>query len=101
MHSRGRPRLLDIGDTNYLASILDANPGLYLDELQARLLDARDVDASIATLSRATQNLAVTKKKVASVALERNELLRATWEATYGDIPMEYFVWLDEASVDN
>jgi hypothetical protein len=30
-----------------------------------------------------------------------NKLLRATWQAEYGDIPAEYFVWLDESSVDN
>ncbi|KAJ7468961.1 hypothetical protein B0H11DRAFT_1661147, partial [Mycena galericulata] len=88
-------------DINYLSSVLDANPGLYLDELQARLLEVRNVDVSIATLSRAIRRLAITNKRVASVALERNELLRATWQAEYGAIPWEYFVWLDEASVDN
>ncbi|KAJ7635762.1 hypothetical protein DFH06DRAFT_902259, partial [Mycena polygramma] len=41
---RGRPRALDMGDMNYLSSILDANPGLYLDELQMRLLDDRNVE---------------------------------------------------------
>jgi hypothetical protein len=35
------------------------------------------------------------------VASERNELLRATWQAAYGEIPMEFFVWLDEAAVDD
>ena|ERR1700720_3141167 len=34
-------------------------------------------------------------------ALERNELLRATWLAEYGDIPADYFVWLDESSIDD
>ncbi|KAJ7870010.1 hypothetical protein B0H13DRAFT_1513247, partial [Mycena leptocephala] len=80
---------------------LDANPGLYLDELQAKLLETRNVDASLSTISRTIRNLAITNKKVASVAVERNERLRATWQAAHGDIPMEYFVWLDEASVDN
>ncbi len=28
-------------------------------------------------------------------------MLRATWQAEYGDIPAEYYVWLDESSVDN
>ena len=28
-------------------------------------------------------------------------MLRATWQAEYGDIPAEYFVWLDESSVDD
>ncbi|KAJ7229587.1 hypothetical protein C8J57DRAFT_1011829, partial [Mycena rebaudengoi] len=41
---RGRPRALDMADMNYLTSLLDVNPGLYLDELQQKLYDARDVD---------------------------------------------------------
>jgi hypothetical protein len=45
--------------------------------------------------------MAMTHKKQAKQASERNELLRATWQAQYGDIPAEYFVWLDESSVDD
>ncbi|KAJ7677221.1 hypothetical protein B0H17DRAFT_871120, partial [Mycena rosella] len=88
-------------DIDYLSALLDANPSLYLDELQEQLADVRQVNVSIPTLSRAIQRLAITKKQVAPEAIERNELLRATWQAAHGDIPMEYFVWLDEASVDN
>jgi len=43
----------------------------------------------------------MTHKQISKTAIERNELLRATWQAEYGDIPAEYFVWLDELSVDN
>jgi hypothetical protein len=74
---------------------------LYLDELQEQLFAARDKDISLATLSRAIRRLAMTHKRVSKTAAERNELLRATWQAMYGDIPAEYFVWLDESSVDN
>ena len=43
----------------------------------------------------------MSNKNVASAALERNELLQATWQAEHGDIPAEYCVWIDEASVDD
>ena len=43
----------------------------------------------------------MTHKQISKTAAERNELLRATWQAEYGDIPAEYFVWLDESSVDD
>jgi len=99
--SRGGPRSLDQGDMTYISSLLDANPTMYLDELQIKLAETRHVDVSIATLSRALRRLAITHKKVSKAAMERNELLRATWQAEYGDIPAEYFVWLDESSVDN
>ena len=39
----------------------------------------------------------MSNKNVASAALERNELLWATWQAEHGDIPAEYCVWIDEA----
>jgi transposase len=98
---RGRRRSLATADLNYLSSILDANPCLYLDELQSRLATDRDVDVSISTIFRAVRSLALSRKRVSKAALERNELLRATWQAEYGDIPADYFVWLDESSVDD
>lgn len=98
---RGRPRTLDQGDLTYITSILEANPVLYLDEIQDRLLEARDVSVSLATLSRTLRRLDVSNKQVAREALERNDLLRATWQAAYGDIPKEYIVWLDESSIDD
>ena len=45
--------------------------------------------------------LALSRKQVSPDAAERNELLRATWQAAYADIPADYIVWLDESSVDD
>ena len=45
--------------------------------------------------------MALSHKGIAKEALERNELLRATWQGVHGDIPKEYIIWLDEASVDD
>ena len=92
---------MDQGDINYIYSILEANPGLYVDEIQQRLFEARNIDVSIATISRALRRLAMSNKKVAREALERDEVLRATWLAEYGDIPPESYLWLDESSVDD
>ena len=98
---RGGARVFNMGDMNYLSSLIDANPVIYLDEIQDSLAQTRNVDVSISTISHALQSLAVTNKQVSTTALERNELLRAVWQAEHGDIPMEYCVWLDEASVDD
>ncbi|KAJ6481125.1 hypothetical protein C8R45DRAFT_754455, partial [Mycena sanguinolenta] len=80
---------------------LEANPTLYLDELQEMLWENREVDVTLSTLSCALKRIAVMNKAVTVKAVERDEILRATWQAVHGDIPMEYFVWLDESSVDN
>ncbi|KAF8192982.1 hypothetical protein BJ912DRAFT_832077, partial [Pholiota molesta] len=88
-------------DINYITSILQAKSVLYLDEIQAALLEYRNIDISLATISRTLQRLAIANKQVTREALERDELHRATWQAAYGDIPAEYCVWLDESSVDD
>jgi transposase len=100
---RGRPRVLDPVDIQYIHALLQANPTLYLvlDELQEQLFAAQDKDVSLATISRAIRKLAMTHKCISKTAAERDEFLRATWQGAYGDIPTEYFVWLDESSVDD
>ncbi|KAJ7179953.1 Homeodomain-like protein, partial [Mycena crocata] len=36
-HRTGRPRTLDPGDLDYIEAIIEANPTLYLDEIQLKL----------------------------------------------------------------
>jgi transposase len=98
---RGRHRALLTSDINYLQSLLNANPSLYLDELQAQLAEVLDVEVSLATISRALRHLALTQKSLSKEALEKDELLRATWQAAYGDMPSNFFFWLDESGVDD
>jgi transposase len=76
---RSRPRVLDPVDIQYIHALLQANPTLYLDELQEQLFAARDKDVSLATISRAIRKLAMTHKCISKTAAERDELLRATW----------------------
>jgi transposase len=56
---RGRPRTLEQGDMHYIHSILEANPTLYVDQIQQQLFDVRDVEVSIATIFCALQRLAI------------------------------------------
>jgi transposase len=98
---RGRPRTLDRGDEIYIESVLEANPALYVDEIQQRLFEVRNVDVSIATVSRAIRRMAISHKTISKEAQERDELVRAAWQVEYGDIPMESFLWLDESGIDD
>jgi hypothetical protein len=82
-----------MADINYLYSLVTANPTLYLDELQDQLYAVHDIYVLITTIWRALHQLAVTHKTVSAASSECNELLRATWQAAYGEIPMEFFVW--------
>lgn len=97
----GRRHVLNTGDLNYLASLIEAKPKIFLDELQEQLLEVRNADVSIATISCSLHNWEITNKAVSSSAIEHSERLHAIWQAAYGDIPAKYCVWLDEASVNN
>lgn len=98
----GRPSMIEDGDIKYISSLLDANPVLYLDELQQRLHSARNIYLAIATLSRLLIRYGLTRKHIQKVAMERNEELRTLWEADMAEYTdPDIFVALDESAVDN
>ncbi|KIM91512.1 hypothetical protein PILCRDRAFT_31599, partial [Piloderma croceum F 1598] len=43
-HPRSRKRILERDDLNYLEGIITAEPALYLDEIQDKLREIRDVE---------------------------------------------------------
>jgi len=94
----GRPSKLSEADLKYIDTIVTANPSLYLDEIQQRLRDVRDVEVSIATLARALVSLELTRKQVSKAASERDEGLRSeeTKQPSYQCLIC--FVWLWEWS---
>jgi hypothetical protein len=87
-------------DKSYIISALKQNPTLYLDEIQDRIWDNREIDVSISTISRILREMAISNKKVAYEALQRNNTLRDIWIGENGGIPMEYIVCLDEAGIE-
>ena len=97
----GRRRLLDRHDLNYLEAVLHAEPGLFLDELQEKLRTMRDIEVSIATLSRTLSHLAITHKSISKEAAERNEHLHATWQIDMAQYDPQQLVCIDEAGVDD
>jgi hypothetical protein len=47
----GRPSQIEEGDIMYPHAFLEANPALYLDKLETRLLSVRNINLSIVTIS--------------------------------------------------
>jgi transposase len=47
----GRLSQIEKGDISYLHALLEANPALYLDELQTRMLSVRNINLLIAAIS--------------------------------------------------
>jgi len=98
----GRPSYLSDEDMAFVESTLEANPSMYLDELQKKLNDTRNLYVSIATLSRALASAQYSRKSLKKVSAERDEELRTVWEiamAEYTD--PNVFIFLAESAVDN
>jgi transposase len=97
----GRSRILSTEDKGFLLSLIQAKPTLYLDEIQSLLFERLGLDVSLATISRALVAAAVSRKAIAREALERNEALRAAWQAQWGCYDASAFIWVDESGVDD
>ncbi|KZP10971.1 hypothetical protein FIBSPDRAFT_757369, partial [Athelia psychrophila] len=92
-----------LGEDNetYIQSILKANPGLYLGEIQDKLASVHEVDACVATISCALTHLELTRKTATRAAAQCDEELRALWEVRMAEFTNpELFVFLDESGVD-
>jgi len=98
----GRPCTLTAEDLAYMEAVIDADPSIYLDEMQSKLREIQDVEVSIASLSRAMTRLNLLRKTVTKAAAERNEEVRAIWEGMMAQYTNpEVFVALDESAVDD
>ncbi|QRV80718.1 DDE superfamily endonuclease [Ceratobasidium sp. AG-Ba] len=97
----GRRRTLNDDDCEFIRGLITARPKIFLDEIQRELDNRRGVSVHILTISRTLANMKITRKSVTREARERDELLRAIWQAEWGAYDPELFVWLDESGVDD
>lgn len=100
--TRGRLRILSSTDLSFIKSLLHCNGMLYLDEIQALLLERRGIDVSIPTLSRTMQRMQYSKKRVSARAIERNEAKRAAYLDMISELAPdpEMLMFTDESAKD-
>lgn len=98
----GRQRILGNEDISFIRSVIHCNGMLYLDEIQALLLERRNTSVSIPTLSRTLRRMQYTKKRVSARAIERNEVDRAVYMNTIAEIAPdpEMLMFTDESAKD-
>jgi transposase len=98
----GHPSAVEDADIEYIYNLLEANPVLYLDELQSQLLSVRNTHLLIATISRLLARCKLTRKHLQRIASERDEELRGIWKADMAQYEdPDVFVALDESAVDD
>lgn len=98
---RNGPRMLmgDFEQITLLRLILE-NPGIYLEELQDRLLVIFGVLVSVPTICRTLKCMGCTRQAMHRVALQRSDALRARFMAEISVYDPHMFVWLDETGCD-
>ena len=90
----------DFEQITLLRLILE-NPGIYLDELQDRLLAIFGVLVSVPTICRTLKCMGCTRQAMHRVALQRSDALRARFIAEISVYDPCMFVWLDETGCDH
>lgn len=97
---RGRLRLLDHDDVEYLLRLVRQNPDYFLDELLHLLKTNRFVSVHYITVHRELQRAGVSLKKLKRIAKERNEPRRAAFISRMAQYGPEEVGFLDETSKD-
>ena len=98
----GCPCILTPADLAFISTVIDHHPSIYLDELQDELQLKRNVHVTLPTLSRALEQLGVTRKAISARATEWNDLSRALYMNRIADevSNLNMLVFIDEAAKD-
>ena len=97
---RGRLRVLDYDDLQYLLLLIEENPDYFLDELLDLLKTNRFISVHFSTILRTLERAGVSRKKLRKIAIERDEFRRAEYVHRMSQYPPEYLGFLDETSKD-
>jgi transposase len=97
---RGRCRLLDHDDVQYLIQLIHQNPDYFLDELLYLLETNRFISANYITIHRELERCGVSHKKLKRIAIERDEAKRADFIRHMAQYSPEELGFLDEVHKD-
>jgi transposase len=97
---RGRPRILDYDDVQYLLCLVRDNPDYFLDELLHLLKTNRFISIHFMTIHRELERADISHKKLKRIAKERNEARRADFVGRMAQYTPEQLGFLDETSKD-
>jgi len=97
---RGRPRILDTEDIQYLLRLVRNNPDYFLDEMLNLLRTNRFISVHFTTIFRELKRAGMSRKKLKRIAIERNEERRADFVARMAQYQPEELGFMDEVSKD-
>lgn len=97
---RGRPTLYSDQDRQFMLELIDADPCMFLDEVQEAMYDHTDLLACRQTIANdLKERLNLTVHKVAKVDSNQKPELRAAYLGQVAHLPPECLVFLDETGL--
>ncbi|KIM73865.1 hypothetical protein PILCRDRAFT_717017 [Piloderma croceum F 1598] len=97
---KGRSPVMSSTEIDFMLSLLEHTPDLYLDEIQEQLADVHELEVSLATISRTLKRLGLNSKKLSKAAAERCEEARQQFRMEIGAESPERIVTADESAVN-
>ncbi|KAF8230733.1 hypothetical protein L208DRAFT_1280597 [Tricholoma matsutake] len=92
----GHAPMMGTQAVNFMLALLDWDPDMYLDEIQAQLEDQHGIEVSLATISQTLKWLGILSK----AAFEHCVDARRDFVLQIGNEPLEQLVAADEAAVN-
>ena len=99
-YQHGPPRLLGNYEQLVLLRIVLESPGIYLHEVQARLLAMFGVSVSVATICRTLKFMGCTRQVINYIPVQRSEELRSKFMAQISPYDPSMLIWIDESGCD-
>ena len=96
----GPQKLLGDFEQFVLLRLILENPGIYLHEVQAKLLARFGVTVGVATICRTLKFMGCTRQVIQHIPVQRSEELRAKFMADISMYDPSMLVWIDETGCD-
>lgn len=96
----GPPRLLGDHEQLVLLRIISENPGIYLHEIQNKLLTIFGVEVAVSTICKTIHVMGCTRQRIQRVALQQSAECRAKFMAEISMYDPSMLVWVDETGCD-
>ncbi|KAL1754234.1 hypothetical protein FB107DRAFT_216137 [Schizophyllum commune] len=98
--TRGRPRILNHDDVEYLLALVRAFPDFFLDELLDLCTTNRFISVNFSIICRTLLEAGQSRKRITLIAAERNEDLRSHHVLKAAECTPKQWVFMDETHKD-
>ena len=99
-HRHGPPKLIGQLEQLVLLRIITSNPGIYLSEIQSKLIAKFGVHIHKSTICRSLKYMDCTRQVMRRIALQRSDVKRARFMAQVSAYDPSMLIWIDETGCD-